>query len=398
MKRFGRSCLLVASAAVALSTLPAAPQASAAPRNNGSVFSDFRLPWAQQRKPVRRAKREKPATAPARARTATPVPKPAPGRAPEQERSPPPPPAAVAAAPVIAPLAAAAFPSDAEATESAARVADFVAIRLAPTPEAPPLSPLPDPVAHGRRDVTEVALPEGRPAPGVPLPPERTPEPTVVAMIPRAPLDGPPLPALPDADTPPPVAAPSSDARAKDADCAALEREGAISKPLPPILGPLSCGAPLPVELSGVTLKDGSTVAIKPAAILRCETARAVTAYVRDDLAPAAEKAGPKLTEVRTASSFVCRGRNNRRNAKMSEHGLANAVDVSGFGFADGQERDVYDETLPAPFAAAVRGSACARFMTVLGPGSDGFHEDHLHLDLRKRKNRGGRLCSWRGG
>ncbi|WP_210201902.1 extensin family protein [Methylopila sp. Yamaguchi] len=270
-----------------------------------------------------------------------------------------------------------------------------MAIRLAPTPEAPPLAPLPDPDARVREDATEVA---GPPPPGIPLPPERTPQPTMLAMMPRAPLDGPPLPAPPDADTPPPVSAPASDARAKDADCVALEREGAISKPLPPILGPMSCGAPLPVELSGVRLKDGSTVAIKPAAILRCETARAVTAYVRDDLAPAAEKAGPKLTEVRTASSFVCRGRNNRRNAKMSEHGLANAVDVSGFRFADGQERDVYDETLPAPFAAAVRGSACARFMTVLGPGSDGFHEDHLHLDLRKRKNRGGRLCSWRGG
>lgn len=393
MKRFGRSCLLVAGAILALSAPPAAPHAFAAPRDGGSVFSEFRLPWSQQRKPVRRAKRAKPPAAAARPRTSPPVPKAAPERAPEARR--PPPPAAVAATPA----ALGAFaPSDAAASESAARIADFVAIRLAPTPEAPPLAPLPDPDAPARQGPVEVALPQGRSAPGVPLPPERAPEPAVVAMMPRAPLEGPPLPGEPDADTPPPVAAPAADARAKDVDCAALAREGAISKPLPPILGPMSCGAPLPVELSGVTLKDGTTVAVKPAAILRCETARVLTAYIRDDLAPAAETSGPKLTVVRTAASFVCRGRNNRRNAKMSEHGLANAVDVSGFGFADGQERDVYDEALPRAFAAAVRGSACARFMTVLGPGSDGLHEDHLHLDLRKRKNRGGRLCRWPGG
>ena len=49
-------------------------------------------------------------------------------------------------------------------------------------------------------------------------------------------------------------------------------------------------------------------------------------------------------------------------------------------------------ETPEARFVAAVRGGACRYFSTVLGPGSDPAHADHLHLDLRAR-NRGVRLC-----
>jgi Extensin-like protein C-terminus len=36
----------------------------------------------------------------------------------------------------------------------------------------------------------------------------------------------------------------------------------------------------------------------------------------------------------------------------------------------------------------------CARFSTVLGPGSDGYHEDHIHLDLMERHNNY-RICQW---
>ena len=38
--------------------------------------------------------------------------------------------------------------------------------------------------------------------------------------------------------------------------------------------------------------------------------------------------------------------------------------------------------------------SVCARFPTVLGPGSDWYHEDHIHLDLMERRNNY-RICQW---
>ena len=41
-----------------------------------------------------------------------------------------------------------------------------------------------------------------------------------------------------------------------------------------------------------------------------------------------------------------------------------------------------------------IRSTACARFSTVLGPGSDGYHEEHIHVDLADRRN-GYKLCQW---
>ncbi|MFD1332993.1 extensin family protein, partial [Methylopila musalis] len=188
---------------------------------------------------------------------------------------------------------------------------------------------------------------------------------------------------------------PAPSARERDPDCQALARLPVVAAPSPPILGPGSCGAALPVALSAVTLTDGREVTIAPAATLTCAAAVAAARLIRDDLAPAAAEAGVKLSGVHVAASYVCRGRNNRKGAKMSEHGLANAVDLSGFSFDEGRRLGVYDDALPKEFAAALKPAACARFATVLGQGSDGLHEDHLHLDLRKRRNPQSRLCQW---
>ena len=52
------------------------------------------------------------------------------------------------------------------------------------------------------------------------------------------------------------------------------------------------------------------------------------------------------------------------------------------------------DKSNDPAVAAALKDSACARFSTVLGPGSDGYHEDHVHLDLAQRHN-GYKICQW---
>jgi extensin-like protein len=45
-------------------------------------------------------------------------------------------------------------------------------------------------------------------------------------------------------------------------------------------------------------------------------------------------------------------------------------------------------------FRDEIRDSACRRFTTVLGPGSDSYHESHVHLDLIERRG-GFRMCRW---
>lgn len=164
-------------------------------------------------------------------------------------------------------------------------------------------------------------------------------------------------------------------------------------KPLPVLIGPGDCGADDAVEMDAVTLADKSKVTVSPPAIMRCPMAQQVAEWVRDDVAPTL-KGLPPLRALDNLASYDCRGRNNVHAAKVSEHGRADALDVHDFKLADGRELGLTDVDMPKEWREAVRASACARFMTVLGPGSDGYHEQHIHLDLEPRRNNY-KICEW---
>jgi hypothetical protein len=78
----------------------------------------------------------------------------------------------------------------------------------------------------------------------------------------------------------------------------------------------------------------------------------------------------------------------------LSEHGRANALDVRALKLANGQSISLTDRTVSRDLRESVLHSVCARFMTVLGPGSDWYHEDHIHLDLMERHNNY-KICQW---
>lgn len=173
-----------------------------------------------------------------------------------------------------------------------------------------------------------------------------------------------------------------------------LTSELAVAPSLPPIVGPGNCGAPDVVRLEAVLLADGSRVGIAPPATLRCSMAEAVVAWVREEAAPRALMQGAALREIENFDSFDCRGRNRIPGAQLSEHGKANALDVRSFKLVNGKLIEPTDPLVPKDFREGLRASVCARFTTVLGPGSDGYHENHVHLDLAERHN-GYRLCHW---
>ena len=102
---------------------------------------------------------------------------------------------------------------------------------------------------------------------------------------------------------------------------------------------------------------------------------------MRDEAAPRLSTTGAVLRSVDNYDYFECRGRNRVAGAKVSEHGKGNAVDVRSFALADGRVIGLTDMTVPKDLRWALRASACRRFTTVLGPGSDGYHEGHIHLD-----------------
>ena len=100
------------------------------------------------------------------------------------------------------------------------------------------------------------------------------------------------------------------------------------------------------------------------------------------------------LSAVETYDDFECRSRNRVFGAKLSEHGKGNAVDLRSFRLADGRALALSDVTVAKDFREGLRDSACHRFTTVLGPGSDSYHESHIHLDLAER-HQGYRMCQW---
>ncbi len=174
----------------------------------------------------------------------------------------------------------------------------------------------------------------------------------------------------------------------------ALTDAVAIAPSIAPIKGPGACGGDDLVRLEAVVLPDRTRVPVKPAATLRCTMASAIADWIRIDMAPLAEGIGSRVSELDNFDSFECRGRNRVVGAKLSEHGKANALDVRGLRLANGQFIGLTDRTVARDVREKVMGSVCARFTTVLGPGSDGYHEDHIHLDLAERHN-GYRICHW---
>jgi hypothetical protein len=210
---------------------------------------------------------------------------------------------------------------------------------------------------------------------------------------PQAAAESVPLPKPRPADAP----APEAEQQGPPAPSAcrlALTEEIAIAPSIPDIHGPGGCGGEDLVRLEAVVLPDKRLVPVKPAAILRCAMASEIADWIRTDIAPLAAKLGSVVSDLDNFDSYECRGRNRVLGAALSEHGLANALDVRSVRLADGRSISLTDRAVSRGLRESVRQTVCTRFSTVLGPGSDWYHEDHIHLDLMERRNNY-KICQW---
>jgi hypothetical protein len=239
-----------------------------------------------------------------------------------------------------------------------------------------------------RQAAARAAMPKAAPWP--------RPRPGPVAVAPAAaprpaPASPPPRPSTAEAQKPAPAAGPPPQASA----CRARLADGlAVAAALPPISGPGECGVADPVRMEAIWMRNGRRVTLHPPAVLDCGAAETVAQWVRDEAGPAFPPEGPQLATIAVAASYECRGRNRVAGAKVSEHGFGHALDVSGFKLSDGSVVGLTDPAADRALRERLRGSACARFSTVLGPGSDGYHESHVHLDMIVRPS-GYRICQW---
>lgn len=225
----------------------------------------------------------------------------------------------------------------------------------------------PDDAKHPDQGKDDASGPEGE-APAVP---EQKPDPIVVV--------------------PPPEPLSQAEIAACEAE---LTRLGAVFERLDPIEAEGGCGVPQPYDLA----EPAPGVELDPGTQMNCPAALATARWVRDVVQPAARALGDgvALSGITHASTYVCRGRNGQAGAKLSEHARGSAIDVSRFDFKGHAALPVVPRAgkgnIEEAFQRAVQAGACLHFTTVLGPGSDAYHDDHLHMDLAERRS-GYRMC-----
>ncbi len=133
-------------------------------------------------------------------------------------------------------------------------------------------------------------------------------------------------------------------------------------------------------------------VTVSPAATLACPIVSRLDQWIANSVQPAAMHwFGQPVVEIRQISAYSCRGMNGNPNAHISEHAFGNALDIAAFTLADGRKFSVEKGWKGAPeeqgFLRDVQGAACDEFTTVLAPGSNRFHYNHIHVDLMRRRN-----------
>lgn len=230
----------------------------------------------------------------------------------------------------------------------------------------------------------------------VPLPP-RKPPPTDIFEVEPPPADGPLVPLPPVRRIIRPATAPSIEVPLRKSSQSRTAATGGeqivcadpriVGRRKPPVLGHIAgCMISDPVEvirIAGIRMSRPAT--------LDCRTARTFANWLTGVVDPLARaELNSKLARVWIMGSYACRTRNNRPGARLSEHSAGRAVDVGGFTLVNGQRVKVLNHWGKGKHGNVLRGAwqkACGSFTTVLGPGADRYHRDHLHLDTANRQN-----------
>lgn len=164
----------------------------------------------------------------------------------------------------------------------------------------------------------------------------------------------------------------------------------AYVQPARQIDGPGICGLEYPFKVGA--LLDGR-VRLNSAYTLGCPMIAQLNAWVSEIVQPAARaRFGEEVAGIAAMGAYSCRTINNQPGGRISEHAFGNAIDIGGFRLADGREISIVQDwwrgdAQTRAFLQDVHAGACGHFTTVLGPGSNLFHYNHIHLDLALHGN-----------
>jgi len=164
---------------------------------------------------------------------------------------------------------------------------------------------------------------------------------------------------------------------------AGVEFEAATS---PPAANP-ACLIETPVRLKAIKVlsRPPTVIRLPDEPILSCKFVERFGHWLGGLAGPLiAGRLNSDLKAVRTGPGYECRNRNRAENGQLSAHAKGLALDIMSFELANGQTLTVKpsgDEPARAT-VEALRTAACGWFTTVLGPGSDAAHAEHMHVDI----------------
>jgi hypothetical protein len=171
-----------------------------------------------------------------------------------------------------------------------------------------------------------------------------------------------------------------------------MRPRGAPAYPAPIQAAPAPRAPPALGPSRAPQMLASNSVQVKPTATLACPLVSALDKWILEAVQPAATRwFGAQVVEIKQISAYSCRGMNGQPGAHISEHAFGNALDVAAFTLADGRRISVKDGWRGLPeeqgFLRDVQAAACQQFTTVLAPGSNAFHYDHIHVDLMRRSS-----------
>jgi hypothetical protein len=221
----------------------------------------------------------------------------------------------------------------------------------------------------------------------------------------RATADEPPLPPPrpPELGTPakqsePPAPPPQAPKAEATSTCLAkLIADGASAEAAtaPPASAD-GCGIAEPVRLSSVT-SEGETVGLPDHPLIACEFASVLADYMRLIVAPLGQATlHAKVVAIETGPGYDCRTQDRIAGAKISAHAKGLAVDFMAISLADKRRILVERQTgaEEVSYFRAIRTAACGWFTTVLGPASDAYHANNMHMDIEPHGSSGNyRIC-----
>jgi hypothetical protein len=138
---------------------------------------------------------------------------------------------------------------------------------------------------------------------------------------------------------------------------------------------------------------DATSAAVGEPFTLSCRGALSLALWDRHVVQPAARlHFDATVKRLEHFGSYACRNIYGRKDAPLSRHATADALDVAGFVLSSGRriavKRDWGSDDADGLFLRDVHAGACRVFDGVLGPDYNEAHRDHLHLE------RGGyRVC-----